>query len=116
VTRLLPAPSEMLGAELPIRKSINTFRHAISIGITFPASNSQGGCRYHDTVIGAAAPRSPPPPARPSPFPGPGVTPPVMLGIMDLKYLDCHKPRRARAHAPAPGRGGYDDAGGLACR
>jgi hypothetical protein len=76
-----------------LRRPIDTFRHAFCIGITFPASNSGGGCRYHaPSQGGGAAVVSRP--LGPVPFPGPGVTPPVMLGIMDLGYLDARS--RAR--------------------
>jgi hypothetical protein len=67
VTRLLPdAQRNARHGKYRAGEPNYTLRHTHSIGITFPVSISS-----------------------PSPFPGPGVTPPVLLGIMDLGYLEA---------------------------
>ena len=80
----------MPGPELRLGKPINTFRHAFSIGIIFPVGNSRGNGNYHAPPPGGDNAVDRPADA----VPGPGVTPPVMLGIMDLGYLDARS--RAR--------------------
>jgi len=47
------------------------------------------------------------------PFPGPGVTLPVMLGIMDLGYLDATSRGGLVLTHPGQDAADTDDAGGL---
>jgi len=58
------------------------------ISITFPVSNAEAAAVITAPPSGGLAALAGPP-ARPSPFTGPGVTPPAMLWIMDLGYLEA---------------------------